>query len=146
MAEACGAELAAWLGEVEAHLRTGRPDEGRLVGMQNHIFRNHASVEERCPAAWLAALLLKVASNLGRGAAGLTCARVHAAGCIRDARGYWLLYASARLERAAAEPAEAAAAEGAPLVASLLGLGEARVVERFREAFAPPGRAAEQEL
>ena len=73
-------------------------------------------------------LVLKVESNLERGRQGLTCARVHAAGCLRDARGYWKgMYSETR-------SALAGTGAGPTEIQDLLVQGEARIAASFKKS------------
>merc|ERR1719265_2659907 len=89
---------------------------------------NHDRIVQTCPAAWLVTLVLKVESNLERGRAGLTCARVHAAGCLRDARGYWKsMYADTRRQLSGS-------GQGSKDIQNILLKGEARIAASFRQS------------
>lgn len=124
--EGCELRLREWLLSAAEYYETGVYKPEVIIPTQNYIMGNHDQVVQLCPAAWLATLLLKIESNLERGRAGLTCARVHSAGCLRDARGYWKgFYASARAELAGTGLAHLE-------VTSLLAAGEARVAASFR--------------
>ncbi len=96
--EVCAEDLAVWMRHVEDYYKIGKYNAEQLVPMQNYIMSHHEEVGRACPAAWLMTLLLKIESNLENGRQGRSCARVHATGCLRDARGYWQIYASMRLQ------------------------------------------------
>lgn len=129
-AEGCDEELRGWLDIAAPLLTSSMGDVQAVVPMQNKIMANHAQIAAQCPTAWLFTLLLKIQSNLDRSTRGLPCARVHARGCLRDARGYWLLYAEKRMETASTD-----SGKRMDLLQTLKG-GEQRVVHLFREAAA----------
>ena len=97
-ADNCTDDLATWMNHVEDYFRSGTFHAELLIPMQNHIMSHHEEVAEHCPVAWLLTLLLKIESNLENGRQGRSCARVHAIGCLRDARGYWKIYGSMRAQ------------------------------------------------
>ena len=99
--------------------------------MQNHIMSHHEEVAEHCPVAWLLTLLLKIESNLENGRQGRSCARVHAIGCLRDARGYWKIYGSLRAQYGSYTEVPP---ESQPPANSLLLEAEARVLTSFRQS------------
>ena len=121
----CREDLAAWISHVQTYYETGTIKTEQLIPMQNHIMAHHEEVAQDCPRAWLLTLLLKIESNLQNGREGRSCARVHATGCLRDARGYWKIYASMRAQYAIPnlEPS------------TLLLTGEERVLSSFRQSF-----------
>eukprot|EP00438_Fugacium_kawagutii_P007162 Skav231637 [mRNA] locus=scaffold1135:162974:163594:+ [translate_table: standard] len=123
----CAADLVTWMREVEEYYHSGVYHQ-QLIQMQNHIMSHHEEVAQNCPVAWLLTLLLKIESNLENGRQGRSCARVHATGCLRDARGYWKIYASMRAEYASMPP------ESLEPVNDLLRVGEARVLGSFRKS------------
>lgn len=127
----CTNDLATWMNHVEDYFRSGAFHAEQLIPMQNYIMSHHEEVAEHCPVAWLLTLLLKIESNLDNGRQGRTCARVHAIGCLRDARGYWKIYGSMRAQYGsyAKVPPES------QLANSLLLEGEARVLTSFRQSF-----------
>lgn len=130
--EHCGERITTWLEKAAEYYRTGVYHAEDIVPTQNYIMGNHDEIAERCPAAWLVTLVLKIESNLEHGRQGLTCARVHAAGCLRDARGYWQMYADTR--------AQFAGGGGGPKhIFDLLLAGEARISNSFRQSLSSAG-------
>eukprot|EP00929_Paragymnodinium_shiwhaense_P016690 TRINITY_DN125279_c0_g1_i1.p1 TRINITY_DN125279_c0_g1~~TRINITY_DN125279_c0_g1_i1.p1 ORF type:complete len:216 (+),score=13.59 TRINITY_DN125279_c0_g1_i1:65-712(+) len=125
---ACNPELLEWIGKASAYLQTGAYSAQEIVPLQNYVMGNHQTVAAECPGAWLMTLLLKIDSNLERGHRGQTCARVHAAGCIRDGRGYWRLYLDARTQFASTKQAQDSE------LAFVAEVAEARIKERFAVA------------
>lgn len=126
----CTDDLATWMNHVEDYFRSGTFHAELLIPMQNHIMSHHEEVAEHCPVAWLLTLLLKIESNLENGRQGRSCARVHAIGCLRDARGYWKIYWSMRAQYGSYTevPPESQPAN------SLLLQAEARVLTSFRQS------------
>lgn len=133
VADLCGAQITQWMQQVQSYFETDTYHVPliQLLPMQNHIMANHEDVAQRCPVAWLMTLLLKMESNLQHSQRGMTCARVHARGCLRDARGYWKLYASTRLQYASVPPTAEAHAD-------TLFKGELRIVSSFRQTLGKP--------
>ena len=112
---------------------------------------NHDTIVATCPVAWLITLILKVESNLERGRRGLTCARVHAKGCLRDARGYWKsMYVDTRRQvageeqgRGDGEDENGREGRGGKLVGDLVSKGEARIAASFRTSIMQEGAVEE---
>ena len=130
-AHLCGEEILHWIELVEEHFQSENYQAetlGPLVPTQNHIMANHDHIVQHCPMAWLMTLLLKIESNLDHAQRGLTCARVHTRGCLRDARGYWKLYVSMRQQLAQSSEF--------PEATDALLSGETRVVRSFHQIFA----------
>merc|ERR1712129_18971 len=125
--EKCENRIKSWLQAVFEYYRTNTYTPEAIIPTQNYIMANHDLIAQTCPAAWLVTLILKVESNLQRGRDGLTCARVHAAGCLRDARGYWKgMYADTRVQFAGT-------GIGSQEVQELLLKGEERIAASFRK-------------
>lgn len=126
--EQCEQGIKSWLYVVLEYYRTGSYSPEAIIPTQNYIMGNHDRIVQTCPAAWLVTLVLKIESNLERGRKGLTCARVHAAGCLRDARGYWkAMYSETRVQLAGhgAGPKE---------IQDLLVQGEMRIAASFKKS------------
>merc|ERR1719282_1230938 len=94
--EHCSLDLEKWFVHVLTYIQTGRFRPENIVPTQNYVMMNHDEIQKTCPVAWLVTLALKIDSNLKNGREGRSCARVHAAGCLRDARGYWKMYLEAK--------------------------------------------------
>ena len=127
----CTDDLATWMNHVEDYFRSGTFHAELLIPMQNHIMSHHEEVAEHCPVAWLLTLLLKIESNLENGRQGRSCARVHAIGCLRDARGYWKIYGSLRAQYGSYTEVPP---ESQPPANSLLLEAEVRVLTSFRQS------------
>jgi len=127
--EICADDLTVWMRHVEDYYKIGKYNAEQLIPMQNYIMSHHEEVGRACPAAWLMTLLLKIESNLENGRQGRSCARVHATGCLRDARGYWQIYASMRLQYSD----HSTNLDPRPI--NMLVEGEARVLSSFHQSF-----------
>ena len=126
--EHCESRIVQWLKDVLEYYSSGVYSAGKIVPTQNYVMQNHGHIEKTCPVAWLVTLVLKLESNLQRGRDGLTCARVHAKGCLRDARGYWKgLYVEARQNHAGSD-----GSVGNAEMHDLLVKGEMRIAESFK--------------
>jgi len=128
----CGNELAEWFEQISLYYSTNQYSGQDLLPMQNYIMLHPHEVIQNCPVAWLLTLLLKIESNVNRGRQGLPCARVHALGCIRDARGYWKMYMENKLQAAGAN---GGSSQFGSKEDQLLYSGEQRVAAVFEKFF-----------
>lgn len=119
--EKCETKVMEWINEVEKYYDSGDKSNMKdLWPIRDYVLDNTQTQSKDCLCGWLAAVLIKIESNLHRSKRGLNCGQVHAKGCLRDARGWWQLYT-----------------KGRPKIGKshVLNAGEGRIADVFRVTF-----------